>query len=136
MNVRLSTDPRIGRLDHEREITCYRVVQESLTNVIRHSRARNVLVELARGDNHLELTVTDDGVGFDVTEVYVDATGRSHMGLLGMRERLSLVGGAFSILSRPGAGSEVRVIVPLPTPAEQKRGGKTRSQPRARVTRE
>ena len=83
------SDPRLGRLSPDQEITCYRVVQESLTNVIRHSRATRVRVELVEVDGYLDLTISDDGVGFDVDEVYLNATAGSRMGLLGMRERLS-----------------------------------------------
>jgi len=113
LDVELETDPQIERLDPEWEITCYRVVQESLTNVIRHSRARCVRVRLTQSEADFQIDITDDGIGFDVEDVLAGTSASAHMGLLGMRERLSLVGGTLSIESRPGHGTQIRVSLPL-----------------------
>jgi signal transduction histidine kinase len=118
IDVELETDPRLERLDPEREIACYRVVQESLTNVIRHSRARFVRVGLGQSDAYIHLTITDDGIGFNLKEVFSDTSSGSHMGLLGMRERISLVGGTLGIQSIPGSGTQIRIAMPLSGNAE------------------
>src|SRR5688572_4215765 len=80
--------------------TTYRILQEALTNVARHARARNVRVELKRDAHQLELLVQDDGVGFPASR---DSAPR--LGLHGMRERTTLLGGALEIQSRRGAGT-------------------------------
>jgi len=92
------------------EITCFRIVQEALTNIVRHARASQVSVKIQQMDETLSLTVQDDGVGFDVNEVLKE---RASLGLLGMQERVSLVEGQIEIDSAPGRGTEVRVSFPL-----------------------
>jgi two-component system, chemotaxis family, sensor kinase Cph1 len=94
------------------ETTLYRIVQEALTNVVRHSRARNACVELIPyGTGQLRCTIRDDGTGFDIAAL----TSRKQpggLGLVGIRERLTAVGGSFQIHSQPGLGTEVVVLVP------------------------
>jgi signal transduction histidine kinase len=101
------------RLPLEVETTLYRLVQEALTNVARHAAAKNVSVLLERRNGVIVLVVEDDGVGFDPTEVKDSARGGAHLGLYGMEERVSLVGGALTVDSRPGAGTAISVEVPV-----------------------
>jgi signal transduction histidine kinase len=89
--------------------TIYRVIQEALTNVARHARARTVGVELRREGTILELLVHDDGVGFDPGAVLSEASG---LGLHGMQERVALLGGSAEIESTPGHGTSVRARIP------------------------
>lgn len=84
------------------ETTVYRVIQESLTNARKHSRADKVLVRLERANEHIALQVRDFGVGFDV-----DKCPAGSLGLRGIRERVRLTGGSCSIESRPGSGTTV-----------------------------
>lgn len=91
------------------QTTMYRILQEALTNVARHARARLVDVELTYEGGALELAVRDDGVGFDAGETVQEASG---LGLHGMRERVALLGGAVEIESSPGHGTVVRARVP------------------------
>jgi signal transduction histidine kinase len=94
------------------ETTLYRVVQEALTNVVRHSRARNASVELtSHGAGQLRCVVRDDGRGFDTAALTSRKQPRG-LGLVGIRERLTAVGGSFQIHSQPGVGTEVVVLVP------------------------
>lgn len=95
------------------ETTCYRVVQEALTNVTRHARAGHIEVRLEYRDESLEIEVADDGVGFDVHSA---ATQDRH-GLIGMRERVELIGGRLDIDTRPGGGTRIRAALPLRRPA-------------------
>jgi len=97
------------RAPAEIETTCFRIVQEALTNVARHARARHVEVTLAMTGDALGVAVRDDGVGFDV-----DKRPRSSLGLVGMSERAELVGGQLEIESAPGAGTTLRARFPLP----------------------
>ncbi len=91
------------------QTTLYRVLQEALTNVARHARARAVTVEVGREGTTLELVVRDDGVGFDAGAALDHASG---LGLHGMRERVALLGGSLEITSRPGQGTTVRATIP------------------------
>jgi two-component system sensor histidine kinase UhpB len=106
----LSVEVRIARdlpsLLAEVELVIYRVAQESLTNVLRHADARHARVELRLESDALILEVADDGRGFDV------AAQHSVGGLLGMRERGLLVGGAIALESQPPEGTRVRLTVP------------------------
>ncbi len=92
---------------------CFRVAQEAITNVVRHAGARNMWIELDRGERDLRLVVRDDGCGFDVAARRRDALRGSSMGLLSMEERVVLAGGEFEIVSQAGRGTEVRVRLPM-----------------------
>jgi signal transduction histidine kinase len=96
-----------GRLDPTLETTLYRIVQEALTNVLKHAEARRVSISLVRKDGSISAVVEDDGRGFTP-----EAPQREALGLIGMRERVGLVGGRISIESAPGAGTTLAVEVP------------------------
>jgi signal transduction histidine kinase len=107
------------RLPPEVETTIYRVVQEALTNVFKHAEAKRVSVIVERRRNQVLVIVEDDGKGFEVEEV-VPAPGLGRgLGLLGMRERVALVGGALSLDSSPGGGTTARARIPVPSDAEK-----------------
>jgi len=108
----------VPRMEPELETACFRVAQEALTNVARHSRARHVWLSLYRGRGGLELSVRDDGIGFDVPGARARARAGASMGLLGMQERVSLLGGDLEIRRPSGGGAEVwaRFLVPDPGP--------------------
>jgi len=94
-------------------ITCFRVVQEALTNVLRHANARQVRIALEQHDHQLRITVEDDGVGFDVHAVRAQAAARGHLGLIGMRERVEILGGQLDVDSGSRSGTRISVSVPL-----------------------
>lgn len=96
------------RLPAELETTLYRVVQEALTNVAKHARAGRVAVVLTRLGDEATAVVEDDGGGFDPA-----TAGKGRLGLVGMRERLALVGGTLEVESAPGSGTTVIARVPL-----------------------
>ena len=106
VRVRTRLDPRPGDLAAEVELVVYRVAQEALTNVLRHARAAEVMLELSRRDGELTLRVSDDGIGIGEG---ADGGG----GLQGMRERALLVGGHVSVRDRE-RGTEVSLQVPDP----------------------
>lgn len=95
-------------------IACFRAVQEALTNVSRHARAQHVWIELNQSESALELSVRDDGVGFDVAETLGQAPSHGHLGLLGMRERVQILGGDIEVNSKPGHGTRIRISFPAP----------------------
>jgi signal transduction histidine kinase len=100
------------RLSPQVETTVYRVVQEALTNVARHAEAQNVSVLLEYRSDSVVCIVEDDGQGFDVTGV-LEANDMRKLGLYGMQERISLVGGKLAVESTAGVGTTVFVEIPL-----------------------
>ncbi len=98
-----------AKLDDEIALTFLRLVQESLHNVAKHTRATSVQVDLIGTSEELSLVVHDDGAGFDVRQLK-SAPG---LGLISMRERVNLIGGEFVINSTPGSGTSVRARVPI-----------------------
>jgi PAS domain S-box-containing protein len=98
----------VARLEPELETACFRVAQEALTNVARHAQARQVWLGLQVRRDELELSVRDDGIGFDVGAARERAGAGGSMGLLGMQERVSLLGGVLEIRRPPAGGVEVR----------------------------
>jgi two-component system sensor histidine kinase UhpB len=103
----------VGRLESpEAELALYRIVQEALTNALRHARARSIHVRLGRNDGAVVAAVSDDGVGFDVREVLADQGGEHGLGIFGMRERAEYVGGRIEIDSEGGRGTTVWAAVP------------------------
>jgi len=106
-------DPLETRPRPDIETACFRVAQEALTNVTRHAQAQQVRVELHQRDAELHLLIRDDGKGFDVRTAQERAAQGASTGLLGMQERVWLVGGQIDIESVPAGGTEVRVRFPL-----------------------
>ena len=108
--VKLYLSPSISRLPTETEIITYRLVQECFNNIAKHSRATTVNIHLSSTDTSVELRVEDNGVGFKVEEALER---RNSFGLLGMMERVALLGGSFEIQSFPSKGTSVAVHLPL-----------------------
>jgi signal transduction histidine kinase len=103
-----------NRLPPTIEIPVFRAIQEALTNVVRHSRAKTVLVQMSRGPGGLAVDVEDDGRGFTPAEVATPSESGQGLGLLGMRERVEILGGTLTLDSSPGAGTHVSFTVPVP----------------------
>jgi signal transduction histidine kinase len=104
------------RLEPEIETVLYRVVQEALTNVAKHAKARKVSVSLGADDDRVDMQVQDDGVGFDAEQAS-GMLGSGHFGLAGMRERVELAAGTYHLRSTPGSGTLIHVRVPRRVPA-------------------
>jgi signal transduction histidine kinase len=96
-------------LSRERATAVFRILQEILTNVLRHARASNLYVKLSHSKHNFELEVKDDGVGITESQ----RTNSQSLGLLGMKERALLVGGEVRISGKQGAGTTVVVRVPV-----------------------
>ncbi len=93
-------------------MTCYRLVQEALTNVTRHAAARNVRIHIARGSGELAIRIGDDGVGAPATENRAPG-----LGLVGMRERVEALGGTIRITSAVQQGFRIEAVIPVAAPA-------------------
>jgi PAS domain S-box-containing protein len=99
------------RLDSQLESTIYRIVQEALNNVMKHANAQNVSIIVERRGSRVLVIVEDDGVGFDVEALLKTPAKKRRFGLLGMQERVALVGGSLNIESTPGVGTTVLVHI-------------------------
>ncbi|MCB0168343.1 MAG: GAF domain-containing protein [Anaerolineae bacterium] len=97
------------RLPQPVETACYRLVQEALTNIVRHAQAGQARITLTVENEQLYLVVEDDGCGFD-------PKGLTHagLGLLGMQERITMFGGTFTVKSAPDAGTTINAVIPIP----------------------
>jgi signal transduction histidine kinase len=124
--AKLVTKPLQIHLPSGLETMCFRVVQEALTNVVRHAKAKHVHVEFRQRDTELELIIRDDGIGFYVRAAQKRASRGVSFGLSGMQERVRLVGGQIEIESRPKRGTTIRASFPLTSPLSPRKRGKRR----------
>jgi two-component system, NarL family, sensor kinase len=109
--VKLACVQLIARLPADTELALYRILQEALKNVEKHARASRVIVHLTKQGAFVQLSITDDGIGFDHR---ARRKGKGGLGMLGMRERATYVGGTLKIKSARHAGTEIEVLIPLP----------------------
>lgn len=112
-----------GRLPAATETALYRVILEALANVLKHARARRVSVVLQASLTHVVAIVEDDGCGFDPAPALTGSSTEHRLGVLGMRERVALLGGELTIDSEPERGTTVIARVPLGTTTEEVRDG-------------
>jgi signal transduction histidine kinase len=108
VRIDLGVGPLPDDLTSEAALCAYRIVQEGLSNVVRHADARGARVELIPDDGHLRIDVIDDGRGFEPRGPAVDG-----VGLTGMQHRLDQVGGRFDLDSAPGRGTRIHAWIPL-----------------------
>lgn len=112
LRVRLKVFAGVEQLSGPKRTVLYRVAQEALTNVARHARATQVKIGIEKGTNEVHLRIKDNGKSFAVQRT-LDAKKNRRLGLLGMRERVEMVGGRFSVESAPGQGTTIQVQIPL-----------------------
>jgi signal transduction histidine kinase len=112
----------VEQLDTARRTVFFRVAQEALTNVARHAQASRVEVIIQKLPDGICMKIKDDGKCFEVQRV-LQGKGGKHLGLLGMRERLEMVGGRLDVQSAPGKGTTVTAQIPTGNPAKKKGGG-------------
>jgi signal transduction histidine kinase len=111
--ARFSVEGEDMRLDPERELALFRIVQEALHNVAKYARAKNLSVSLAFDAGEATATIEDDGIGFAAPETPTAYARNGHFGLMGMQERAQLFGGSVYVKSAPGGGTKVVAFVPL-----------------------
>ena len=111
VQVKFFTEGTERRLDNNIELALFRVSQEAVTNIVKYANATLVQVKLLWKDSTIVLEISDNGIGFDKKQIsYADD---AHMGLLGMKERITLLNGTFEIKSAPGSGTTINVVIPL-----------------------
>jgi signal transduction histidine kinase len=105
----LHTDTITHNLNNAAKTALFRILQESLTNVAKHSQATEIVIRLEENADDVKLTIEDNGAGFEPENIKEKRT----LGLLGMNERASMIGGRYEIQSSPGKGTVVRVSIPV-----------------------
>lgn len=120
MDIRLKTGDMYDRLAPEMETILYRIVQEAMNNIAKHSEARNVRIDLQRKNSKVSLLIEDDGKGFDVKNVLDSNTDIDRIGLLGIREKVIPLKGHFSIKSKPGKGTRLSIQFPCEKQSKMK----------------
>jgi signal transduction histidine kinase len=129
VRTHLATYAGVDNLTMPRRTALFRVVQEALTNVGRHARASVVHISIAAKEKSVLMEIKDDGKSFNVHRV-LNGQGMNHLGLLGMRERMEMVGGTFAVDSVAGQGTTVSVEVPLlDNPPQGKKPRRRSSKP-------
>lgn len=101
------------------EIAIFRVIQEALNNVIKHSGARMVDISLEQVPGQVNLRIKDDGCGFNADEA-LSGSNKDNYGLIGIRERIQLLEGSFKLITAPGKGTDLKVKIPLKSPEKQR----------------
>lgn len=113
------------RIPSRIRIACYRILQEAVTNILRHANATRIDVSLVGTSKGLKLVIRDNGGGFDVKEALERASRGESFGLLGMQERLELLGGKLKISSTPDKGTKIEAVFPVMTDGEKTVNKKT-----------
>ena len=113
LTAEVNVAENLKALDPERRLACFRIVQEAVTNIIKHANATRVEVKGFCEREMIRLTIGDDGIGFDTAVMLRRAARGECIGLLSMQERLNVVGGAVSFRSTPGEGTTVTATLPL-----------------------
>lgn len=98
------------------ETALFRIVQEAVHNIIKHSHAQNVIIRMNMADSKIVATISDDGRGFDTSAFFAPGRRSQSLGLIGMHERANLLGGALNITSTMGQGTLIAVEIPIDTP--------------------
>jgi PAS domain S-box-containing protein len=122
LDVKFTHYPEPGAMSQDAALCLYRIVQEALQNVVKHSGSRHAAVELRGTPDAICLRVVDDGIGFDL-----DSVDKGGLGLVSMRERLYLVGGEIVIDARPAGGTRINVRIPVPIPSRAENALQTES---------
>ncbi|HUF00480.1 MAG TPA: sensor histidine kinase [Anaerolineales bacterium] len=112
LNIRVDIHGEECDLDDAVKITIFRIIQESLNNIIKHSQATHINIHLHFEEKNVRISVFDNGMGFDRDQVQQRRTSRPSLGLAGMEERAALLGGTVNVQSRPGYGTEVEALIP------------------------
>ncbi|HEY3476184.1 MAG TPA: sensor histidine kinase [Anaerolineales bacterium] len=112
LHIRVDIHGEECDLDDAMKITVFRIIQESVNNIIKHAQATHVNIHLHYEAKKVRISVFDNGIGFDRDQIRQRRNNRPCLGLAGMEERAALLGGTVAIQSRPGYGTEVEAVIP------------------------
>jgi two-component system sensor histidine kinase DegS len=116
LEISLTAFPQVEKLASGQRIVLYRVIQSALSNVAKHAQAHKVEIMILQEVRHVCLTIADDGKSFDTRRLRY-TKGDRRLGLLGMRERIEMIGGSFKIHASPGCGTTLTACIPMKTRA-------------------
>ncbi|RPJ23601.1 MAG: hypothetical protein EHM33_20435, partial [Chloroflexi bacterium] len=102
------------RLPREVELALYRIAQEALNNIVRHANAKQAFLHIHFDNHEIQLEVRDDGIGFQMPKSPTDFAPSGHFGLLGIHERVDLIGGRLEVQSQVGQGTRLSVRLSKP----------------------
>jgi PAS domain S-box-containing protein len=102
-----------GLLSHQAEVNVYRILQESLNNISRHSEASRVVMAIKKQDDHILFEVADNGKGFDVQKAMAIGSAQKGIGIVSIQERVRMLGGSFNIESQEGSGTKICFLIPI-----------------------
>lgn len=114
IETKITIDGEAQRFKPDYEVLIFRIVQEALNNIRRHSRAKKVIVQIQLGGESLDINVQDDGIGFDAESTGPNLTATGTLGLIGMKERVNFLKGTLAFHSRVGKGTSVLICIPNP----------------------
>lgn len=113
IKVDVAKSQNYQKLTNDVEIVLYRIFQEGLNNIAKHAQAKNIMVELETRENTIALSISDDGVGFNIKSLENKAVGKGGLGIKGMRERVKLIGGKLSLTSKERQGTTIYIEAPI-----------------------
>ena len=113
INYKLSQGKSPIQLDNNLSVMLFRCVRELLVNIIKHAKAHEIRVAIRRDGENIQITINDDGVGFDFDRNELSTSRTGGFGLFNIQERISFIGGSFDIQSQPDKGSRITLIVPI-----------------------
>ncbi|MCS7202666.1 MAG: sensor histidine kinase [Dictyoglomus sp.] len=101
------------KINKDLSINIFRIIQEGLTNIIKHAQARNIFLEIKEEGENILITIKDDGIGFDVENIWEKIKEGRALGILGIKERVELFNGNMEIKSKKGEGTEIKITLSL-----------------------
>jgi two-component system, NarL family, sensor kinase len=113
LHIQTDIENMDGCFSQDKEIHLFRIVQESISNILSHSHADAASVSVSRNDADVRIRIEDNGIGFDVSALTIRQDSERGFGLHGMRERVAMLGGTIAIVSNPGQGTTIDVRIPL-----------------------
>ncbi len=122
LEVTLSADRAVDQLSDDTRVVLFHAVQELLVNVVKHADARRVMVKAEVTECETVVSVSDDGVGFDVSQTAITDVDRMTFGLFSMRERLEDLGGSMTVNSAPGSGTTITLTTPVAPTLQEETG--------------
>lgn len=109
-------DQNIPRMEGRVEMALFAIIQEAVTNALKHAKAENIFAKISKDGPHITVTILDDGLGFDMQLLNHNYEDRGSYGMVNLKERSELAGGKLTIRSAPGAGTEITISLPLKPP--------------------
>lgn len=116
MNIVIESENCEQRFLPDIEINLFRIIQESLHNIVKHSNAKNASVMLKKMDGNLQIRIEDDGIGLERSNTEKSTGSDTGIGIMGMQERVSDLGGTFTIVSGENGGTRILIEIPSKSP--------------------